>query len=69
MFLACEKWRKEFGVDEIVASFHYTEKAEVSKYYPQYYHKTDVVCTLFVIAIASTRLSNYYVAGWTTYLH
>ncbi|KAK9458087.1 CRAL-TRIO domain-containing protein [Dipodascopsis uninucleata] len=42
MFLACEKWRKDFGVDDIVANFHYDEKAAMSKYYPQYYHKTDV---------------------------
>ncbi|KAK9478486.1 CRAL-TRIO domain-containing protein [Lipomyces japonicus] len=42
MFIACEKWRSEFGVDGLLQDFHYTEKKEVSKYYPQYYHKTDV---------------------------
>jgi len=37
-----EKWRKEFGADEIAANgFDYSEGAEVDKYYPQYYHKTD----------------------------
>jgi len=41
MLIACEQWRKEFGVDDIVANFDFTEKAEVDKYYPQYYHKTD----------------------------
>ncbi|KAK8156491.1 CRAL-TRIO domain-containing protein [Phyllosticta citrichinensis] len=43
MFIDCEKWRKEFGggVDELVKTFKYTERAEVFKYYPQYYHKTD----------------------------
>ncbi|KAK7527956.1 CRAL-TRIO domain-containing protein [Phyllosticta citriasiana] len=43
MFVDCEKWRKEFGggVDELVKTFEYTERAEVFKYYPQYYHKTD----------------------------
>ncbi|KAF2200968.1 putative phosphatidylinositol transporter [Delitschia confertaspora ATCC 74209] len=43
MFTDCEKWRKEFagGVDELVRTFDYTEKPEVFKYYPQYYHKTD----------------------------
>ncbi|KAJ7886138.1 CRAL-TRIO domain-containing protein [Mycena olivaceomarginata] len=38
MILACEKWRKEFGVDELVRSFKFTELKEVDKYYPQYYH-------------------------------
>ncbi|TKA74667.1 Sec14 cytosolic factor [Cryomyces minteri] len=43
MFLDCEKWRREFGggVDNLVRTFDYKEKAEVFKYYPQYYHKTD----------------------------
>ena len=38
-----EEWRKEFGTDELVKTFEYKEKPEVSKYYPQYYHKTDKV--------------------------
>jgi len=41
MFGDCEKWRKEFGVDELVATFDYKERDEVMKYYPRYYHKTD----------------------------
>lgn len=41
MFIECEKWRKEFGTDEICRTFEYHEKAEVFKFYPQYYHKTD----------------------------
>jgi len=43
MFVDCEKWRKEFGggVDHLLQTFEYKEKAEVFKYYPQYYHKTD----------------------------
>ncbi|KIN00864.1 hypothetical protein OIDMADRAFT_145023 [Oidiodendron maius Zn] len=40
-FVECEKWREEFNLDELVRTFDYTEKAEVFKYYPQYYHKTD----------------------------
>ena len=45
-FLDCEKWRKEFGggVEHLVRTFNYTEKPQVFKYYPQYYHKTDKVC-------------------------
>ncbi|PPR00480.1 hypothetical protein CVT24_004535 [Panaeolus cyanescens] len=42
MLLNAEKWRKEFGVDDIVKNFDFKEKVEVDKYYPQYYHKTDV---------------------------
>ncbi|GBC00181.1 hypothetical protein RclHR1_03780010 [Rhizophagus clarus] len=41
MFTDCEKWRKDFGVDELVATFDYKERDEVMKYYPRYYHKTD----------------------------
>ncbi|CAE6429644.1 unnamed protein product [Rhizoctonia solani] len=36
-----EEWRKSFGVDDLVNNFDFSEKAEVSKYYPQYFHKTD----------------------------
>ncbi|KAF9259914.1 hypothetical protein L218DRAFT_963167 [Marasmius fiardii PR-910] len=41
MLLDCEKWRKEFGVDEINKDFDFKEKEEVDKYYPQFYHKMD----------------------------
>ncbi|KAL1988128.1 hypothetical protein VTN96DRAFT_658 [Rasamsonia emersonii] len=41
MFVECEKWRKEFGTDDLVRNFEYTEKPQVFEYYPQYYHKTD----------------------------
>jgi hypothetical protein len=44
MFIDCEKWRSEYagkGVEELVRTFEYTERPEVFKYYPQYYHKTD----------------------------
>nr|XP_019010703.1 Sec14 cytosolic factor [Kwoniella pini CBS 10737]OCF49484.1 Sec14 cytosolic factor [Kwoniella pini CBS 10737] len=37
-----EKWRKEFGADDIAANgYDYPEQREVDKYYPQFYHKTD----------------------------
>ncbi|KAF7327598.1 cobW domain-containing protein [Mycena kentingensis (nom. inval.)] len=41
MLRACEKWRKEFGVDELVRSFKFEEAAEVDKHYSQYYHGMD----------------------------
>jgi len=41
MLLSAEKWRKDENVDEIVRTFEFKEKAEVNKYYPQYYHKID----------------------------
>jgi len=41
MIIAAEKWRKDFGVDDIVNNFDFKEKVVVDKYYPQYYHKTD----------------------------
>ena len=44
-FMDCEKWRKDFKLDELVRTFDYKEKPKVFEYYPQYYHKTDKVCT------------------------
>jgi len=41
MLLSAEQWRKDFGVDDIIANFDFKEKEEVDKYYPQYYHKMD----------------------------
>lgn len=46
-FVDSEKWRQSYanglGVEELTRTFNYTEKPEVSKYYPQYYHKIDKV--------------------------
>ncbi|OLL22335.1 Sec14 cytosolic factor [Neolecta irregularis DAH-3] len=42
MFINCEKWRTDFGVDEISMTFVYSEKPEITKFYPQYYHKIDI---------------------------
>ncbi|KAG8712313.1 cytosolic factor, phosphatidylinositol/phosphatidylcholine transfer protein [Ceratobasidium sp. 423] len=44
MIIACEEWRKTFGVDDIINNFDFPEKEQVSKYYPQYYHKMDKDC-------------------------
>ncbi|KAF1956765.1 hypothetical protein CC80DRAFT_65097 [Byssothecium circinans] len=44
MFIDSEKWRATYagiGVEELVRTFEYTERPEIFKYYPQYYHKTD----------------------------
>ncbi|KAM5474310.1 cytosolic factor, phosphatidylinositol/phosphatidylcholine transfer protein [Microsporum audouinii] len=41
MFIDCEKWRKDIKLDEILPFWDYPEKPEVSKYYKQFYHKTD----------------------------
>ncbi|CCM03233.1 uncharacterized protein FIBRA_05358 [Fibroporia radiculosa] len=41
MIVSFEQWRKDFGVDDLVKNFDFKEKAEVDKYYPQYYHKID----------------------------
>ncbi|TRM68650.1 CRAL-TRIO domain-containing protein [Schizophyllum amplum] len=41
MLLSAEAWRTEFGVDDIIQNFDFKEKAEVDKYYPQFYHKMD----------------------------
>jgi len=55
------KWRSEFGggLDELVPTFEYTEKPQVSEYYPQYYHKTDKVtlCPLASIAQGHPKLT------------
>jgi len=41
MLLESERWREDFGVEDIVKNFDYAERAAVDKFYPQYYHKTD----------------------------
>ncbi|KAG6055026.1 hypothetical protein E4U17_003289 [Claviceps sp. LM77 group G4] len=41
MFVETEKWRKEIKLDETVPVWDYPEKAEIAKYYKQFYHKTD----------------------------
>ncbi|KAJ5155394.1 Sec14 cytosolic factor [Penicillium capsulatum] len=41
MFVECEKWRKEFGTNDLPRTFDYKEKPDVFKFYPQYYHKVD----------------------------
>ncbi|KAK9460611.1 CRAL-TRIO domain-containing protein [Lipomyces oligophaga] len=61
MFLECEKWRQDFKVDEIVSSFSYDEKPLVSKYYPQYYHKTDVEGRpVYIEQLGSVNLTEMY---------
>lgn len=42
-FADTEAWRKEIRLDELVPEWEFPEKAEMFKYYPQYYHKTDKV--------------------------
>ena len=45
-FIDSEKWGASYagvGVEELVRTFDYKEKAQVFEYYPQYYHKTDKV--------------------------
>ncbi|EGR48953.1 hypothetical protein MKX07_007053 [Trichoderma sp. CBMAI-0711] len=41
MFVDTEKWRAEIKLDEILPTWDYPEKAEISKYYKQFYHKID----------------------------
>jgi len=40
MLAKTEEWRKKEDVDNI-ANFDFSEKIEVDKYYPKYYHKMD----------------------------
>lgn len=42
MYVNCETWREKNGVNTILEDFKYDEKPLVAKYYPQYYHKTDI---------------------------
>ncbi|KAH7098042.1 CRAL-TRIO domain-containing protein [Auriculariales sp. MPI-PUGE-AT-0066] len=42
MFAACEKWRTEFGTNDLIKDgFAFPEHEQVSEIYPQFYHKTD----------------------------
>ena len=47
-FVDCEKWRKEIKLDELVPVWDYPEKTDISKYYKQFYHKTDKVGAMMV---------------------
>ncbi|KAL1925063.1 uncharacterized protein VTP21DRAFT_4717 [Calcarisporiella thermophila] len=40
MFANCENWRRDENVDEL-EYFEFTERDEVSKIYPRFYHRTD----------------------------
>lgn len=55
-FVDCEAWRKEFGLDDLVQNFDYTEKAKVFEYYPQYYHKTDKVSLSYTLCLSFSVL-------------
>ncbi|KAL8293467.1 hypothetical protein RQP46_000168 [Phenoliferia psychrophenolica] len=41
MWINDQKWRVEFGVDDLYENFQYPEKAEVTKLYPRFCHKVD----------------------------
>ena len=51
MFVDCEKWRVDFGVDQLKRTFHFDEREKVNQYYPQYHHKTDNVHTPLYIVV------------------
>lgn len=55
-FVNCEEWRKKFGTDDLPRTFEYPEKPDVFKFYPQYYHKTDKVGFLPVVAVVVALL-------------
>ncbi|ODV84122.1 hypothetical protein CANARDRAFT_8800 [[Candida] arabinofermentans NRRL YB-2248] len=61
MFVACEKWRSEFGTNSILDDFHYTEKPIVAKFYPQYYHKTDIEGRpVYIEELGSVNITEMY---------
>lgn len=62
----CEKWRKEFQLDDKVRNFDYKEKAQMFEYYPQYYHKTDKVGKTNLPSCMFEAKSK---AGWATCLY
>ncbi|KIK53129.1 hypothetical protein GYMLUDRAFT_250560 [Collybiopsis luxurians FD-317 M1] len=55
MIINCEKWRKEFGVDDIVKNFDFPEKEEVDKYYMQFCHKMDKNTRLQALYACTTQ--------------
>ncbi|KIK59938.1 hypothetical protein GYMLUDRAFT_244713 [Collybiopsis luxurians FD-317 M1] len=55
MIIDCEKWRKEFGVDDIVKNFDFPEKEEVDKYYMQFCHKMDQKTRLQALYACTTQ--------------
>lgn len=49
-------------------NFDFKEKAEVDKYYPQYYHKMDKVC-LCHLDIPLSYGIDLMMLGWPAHLH
>jgi len=43
MFYNCEKWRKDNNIDDLYGNFEFTEKTEVEKIYPKFYHNVDLL--------------------------
>ncbi|KAJ3132817.1 cytosolic factor, phosphatidylinositol/phosphatidylcholine transfer protein, partial [Physocladia obscura] len=43
MWIDCQIWRKENGVDTIIETFEFPEYAPALKFYPRFYHKTDKI--------------------------
>lgn len=41
MFVDCENWRKELGVDALIDTFVFEEEEAVRGCYPRYYHNID----------------------------
>ncbi|GAA5925011.1 phosphatidylinositol/phosphatidylcholine transfer protein SEC14 [Sporobolomyces koalae] len=42
MWIDTQKWKQSFHVDELYETFEYSEKPQVDKLYPRFYHKTDI---------------------------
>jgi hypothetical protein len=63
MFTDAEKWRVDFGVEELERTFNFQEREQVFKYYPQYYHKTDKVSPFFLSSGYELKL------GWSACIH
>ena len=50
-FVDTEKWRKDIKLDELVPTWDYPEKADIEKYYKQFYHKVDNVRVMSLKAV------------------
>lgn len=69
MIETCEKWRRDFKVDELYETFDYKEKEAVNNIYPQFYHKVDKVRCCSLLLCFRCQPAHDSSLGWSPCVH